>query len=251
MTSRAWLVFTAFATACSASHTGGDGATDMDAAPPLDAPRDDCPPIAIPRCVDSVCCAEEAPPIHLPGCAYVCPSGFVADWECEVGPTCADFASPCARHEQCALAAADCCAPCGAPTLDDVDPILASRAADHRAFVCPNPDAFPCPGCPSMPAPNLVAICEAARCAERDVRQLPLSECSADADCVLRTRDCCECGGATDLGSLIAVRADARSDYAALVCEPGSGCPECEPVYPTDIEAYCETDGHCAIRPAP
>lgn len=71
-----------------------------------------------------------------------------------MGPTCADFASPCARHEQCTLAAADCCAPCGAPTLDDVDPILASRAADHRAFVCPNPDAFPCPGCPSTPAPN-------------------------------------------------------------------------------------------------
>jgi hypothetical protein len=253
MTSRAWLLLAALATACTASHSGVDGAPiELDGAvPPLDAPRDDCPPIGAPRCVDTACCAEEAPAILRPGCDYVCPSGFIAEWECEAGPTCADFASPCARHDECTLAPDACCAPCGAPTLGDVDPILESRAGDHRDFVCPDPGAFPCPRCPSAPAPNLIATCDTGRCAEHDVRQLPLSECNADADCVLRTRDCCECGGAADFGSLIAVRADSRNDYAALVCEVDFGCPECEPVYPTDIEAYCETDGHCAVRFAP
>lgn len=226
---------------CSASHTNGDGAV-------ADAPRDDCPPIGAPRCVDSTCCSEEAPAILQPGCSYVCPSGFVNDAICDPAASCGDFASPCARNADCTLAIDDCCGPCGLTTLDAVDPILASRAADHMRAVCPRPDDAICPGCASMDNPSLLALCREARCQELDVRQLPLSACTTDADCTLRTRDCCECGGGTGPSSLIAVRTDARGEYGTLVCDD-LACPECEPVYPTDVEAYCETDGHCAVRP--
>ena len=88
---------------CSASHTNGDGAV-------ADAPRDDCPPIGAPRCVDSTCCSEEAPAILQPGCSYVCPSGFVNDAICDPAASCGDFASPCARNADCTLDTSGCAA---------------------------------------------------------------------------------------------------------------------------------------------
>jgi hypothetical protein len=228
--------------ACSRSHGGGDGGEPFDASA--------CPPVEPPRCVDERCCAEEAPARRTADCGFRCPDGYVGEAICDPAAACEDFASPCARNEDCTLAITDCCGPCGEPSLTDYAAIAGSRAEDHFARVCPDPDALPCPGCAVLPNPSLGATCEAGRCVGYDVRALELSACTADDDCRVRTRDCCECGGATDPSALIAVRADARADYAALVCDD-LACPECVPVYPDTVEAFCAADGHCDVRPAP
>lgn len=230
-----------FLLGCSQSH----GTLDASA----DAPRGDCPAVMAPRCVDEVCCREEAGAVRRPDCSYECPAGFVVGAVCDPAAHCIDFAGPCTRNDECALAITDCCGPCGVPTLADFHPILASRAADHAAFVCPDPGGAHCADCAVLPHGHLGAVCEAGRCTGYDVRQLPLSACTTDADCRVRTRDCCECGGATDRGSLIAVRVGA-DEYAALVCDETS-CPECLPTYPSNVEAYCAPDGHCDLRDVP
>lgn len=258
MRAHAFLVLVAFSIGCSESHGSGDAAVmdsgGRDAAPhdaraALDAPRDDCPPIGAPRCVDETCCGEEAAAVLEPGCHFVCPSGFVVADTCEPSASCS-FEGPCTTPSECTLAANDCCGPCGTPTLDDYDAILTSRAAAHQHAVCPAPDPA-CPDCVVMDDPNLGATCNAGRCEEYDVRQLPLSACTSDDACVLRTRDCCECGASTDPTNLVAIRGDARVEYASLLCDDLGACPPCEPIYPTDVEAYCADDGHCAIRAVP
>jgi hypothetical protein len=224
---------------CSESHAVDSGVGE------------DCPPIGPPRCVDEACCITEAPAVAVPGCRFACPSGFTVDAICEPGASCLDLSSPCAENADCTLAIDDCCGTCGRPTLDDYDAILATRSAEHARMVCPDPGAVPCPGCASMDNPNLGAACESRVCVGYDVRQRSLSSCMSDGDCRLRTRDCCECGGATDLGSLIAIRLDGEPAYGALVCPPDASCPECAPIYPAEYEAFCAPDGQCDIRPVP
>lgn len=255
---RSLLLSVVLALGCSESHGAVDAAgldaAGLDASPrdarvPQDAPRDDCPPIGPPTCVDDECCSERAAAVLEPGCRYVCPAGFVVDAICDPAAHCVSFDSPCSRHDECALAFDDCCGPCGLPSLDDYDPILASRAADHFASVCPDPGGTGCPDCAIFANPSLGARCDAGRCVGYDVRQLPLSACTSDSDCRVRTRDCCECGGAIDRASLIAVRVSG-GDYSALVCDD-LACPECEPIYPSDVEAFCAADGHCDLRDVP
>ncbi len=236
------LLLIALTIGCSESHASEDAAS------PHDALADDCPPIGAPRCVDANCCVEEAAAVLEPGCHYACPSGFVVADACDPSATCA-FDAPCSRPSECTLAIDTCCGPCGTPALDDYDAILATASAAHMASVCPMPDPI-CPDCAVMVNPSLGATCNEGRCEAFDVRQLPLSACTTDDACRIRTRDCCECGGAIDPGSLIAVRGDARAEYQLLVCDD-LACPECAPSYPTDLEAYCADDGHCASRCVP
>jgi len=147
----------------------------------------------------------------------------------------------------CVLAGNSCCSPCGVPGLDAVDAVNRERVDEHRSEVCQAP--VPCPACPESVNPSLVTSCESGACAAHDVTELPLSSCTADAQCRLRARDCCECGAALDFGNLIAIAAGEEGPYAALVCDPEQACDACAPVYPTDVEAFCDADGHCATRP--
>lgn len=250
MRAHALLVVFALSLGCSESHSNTDGSMAADARIARDAPSDDCPPIGAPLCVDTTCCAEEAAAILQPGCHYACPSGFADIATCDPAASCTDFSLPCARPSDCTLAIDDCCGPCGVPALDDFDAIATSRADAHTRFVCPDPGSTPCPGCVAMDNPSLGATCTEGRCTGFDVRQLAISACTDDSVCRLRTRDCCECGGSTDPSSLIAVRGDARAAYMELVCDDFA-CGACEPTYPTTVEAYCATDGHCAVRAVP
>ncbi|HJK90234.1 MAG TPA: hypothetical protein RMH85_20290 [Polyangiaceae bacterium LLY-WYZ-15_(1-7)] len=232
--------------ACGESHEGDEDAGRGDAGPDAEI----CPPIAPPTCVDEACCVTEAPAEAVPGCRFVCPEGYVEEPICEPGPGCGDFAGPCERHDECALAITDCCGPCGSPTLDAYDAILTSRADAHRDAVCPDPGGTVCPACAVMPNPELGATCDdASRCAGFDVGAMELSACEVDADCRLRVTQCCECGGDTDPFALIAIRTDAEGDYAGLVCDD-LACPECEPAYPDTVRAACGADGHCEVVPA-
>lgn len=136
------------------------------------------------------------------------------------------------------------CRPTAQPTRGDAVALARTSAPAYRDMVCG--DDFGCPACAGQPDPTLLATCEAARCVAVDLQAHPATECASDADCRVRTADCCECGGATDPASMIAV--DGAAANEALVCGEGVGCPECAPVYPSEYRAVCEA-GRCVFVP--
>jgi len=154
----------------------------------------------------------------------------------------------CEVNSECVLSAAGCCDACGEPTLDDVDAINAERMNEHFADVCPEP--LPCPLCPVSRNPDLHATCSSGQCLALDIRKHTASACASDDDCRLRATGCCECGASTATWDLIAFNDQNEGLYRDLVCDPGQGCDDCAPVYPTDVEAFCASDGHCDVRPA-
>jgi hypothetical protein len=127
----------------------------------------------------------------------------------------------------------------------DMDGVNASQLDAHYDAVCPIPE--PCPDCPSALNPELVATCEAGRCAVLDIGAGDLSACTSDGECTVRVPDCCTCGADTSSYRLVAMRGDAVVDYMARVCDPDTACLGCEPTYPADVTAICGTDGHCEI----
>jgi hypothetical protein len=163
-------------------------------------------------------------------------SGKPADW------------GRCVTNSDCVLASSGCCDACGEPALDDVDAVNAELADEHFADVCPSPS--PCPLCPVARNPDLHATCSDDACVAFDIRKHPSSNCSADDECRLRVTGCCECGGSTAAWDLIAINPRSEGEYQKLVCDADQACATCAPVYPTDVEAFCESDGHCATRPA-
>jgi hypothetical protein len=156
----------------------------------------------------------------------------------------------CAVPSECILSANTCCGVCGMPELGDVDGVHRERTAEHYLAVCPDSADGPidCPDCPVALNPDLIPTCAAGRCAVIDVGMEALSECSDDSECVVRVPDCCPCGADTSPYRLIALRGDRVGDYEARVCDPGTGCPECEPMYPADVRAICGAEGHCQIE---
>jgi hypothetical protein len=67
------------------------------------------------------------------------------------------------------------------------------------------------------------------------------------ADCSLRAAACCECGGATDRRSVVALPTTGKSGSVAMVYDPGTACAECMPVYPLTPEPAC-SNGHCQLN---
>ncbi|MFH1435527.1 MAG: hypothetical protein ABIJ56_07395 [Pseudomonadota bacterium] len=158
-----------------------------------------------------------------------------------IGP---DWTS-CLVPSDCVIVANSCCGVCGMPTLADMDAANKNFLEEHYDAVCDDPDPI-CPGCAEMPNPELVATCEEGRCLAVDLGAEDLTLCASSDDCVIRTPECCECGADMTPMSLVAIRIDAQAALAGLVCDPDSGCPECAPVYPDNVDAICDGDGHCA-----
>ena len=151
--------------------------------------------------------------------------------------------------EDCVLTSRTCCGVCGAPTADDVIALRRDEVDAYRRGVC-GPDPVGCPACATQPNPSLVAVCADPGCAVRDLGRAgdPATACTTDAGCVIRSAACCECGGGAPY---LALAVDHAADYAALVCPPGTACPECAPLPPADLEAYCDASsgpGVCRIR---
>jgi hypothetical protein len=135
-----------------------------------------------------------------------------------------------------------CCGSCGAPTRGDAVAVARDKAAERREDVCGT--ATGCPACaPLFIDPTLVATCEANRCELIDLLEHEASACSSDDECRVRTADCCPCGGDTSMGRLIGVSSE--NAYASLVCDPEQTCPECAPIYPSEVTVSCNTDDHC------
>ncbi len=159
----------------------------------------------------------------------------------------ADWAA-CELNSDCVLSAASCCGVCGEPALADMEAVNRQRLDAHFSDVCPEP--LPCPQCATSPNPFLQATCGNGTCLALDMRMHPAAACTIDDECRLRVTGCCECGGSTASWDLIAINRENEALYAGLVCDPGQACAECAPIYPTDVEAFCAADGHCATRPA-
>jgi hypothetical protein len=145
---------------------------------------------------------------------------------------------------ECTLVSKTCCEICGKPSLGAIDAVNQKYAAAHHQSVCPT--EVSCAPCQEKQSPDLHVTCRAGACTPVDVRKEPATACTSDRDCRLRVTSCCECGGSTAREDLIAI-AD-ESAYADVVCDPQQACPACAPVYPTDVEARCASDGHCEVR---
>jgi hypothetical protein len=150
-----------------------------------------------------------------------------------------DFTS-CDVPSDCVLAANSCCV-CGVPELSNMTSVNVESADDYYTSIC---SMEPVCGCPTALNPNLLATCDDGMCRAVDVRQDPSSACTDDADCRVRVRECCECGGDTSPGSLIGV--GPGNAYDQLVCDPRAACAECAPSYPPEATTRCDA-GHCVL----
>jgi hypothetical protein len=152
----------------------------------------------------------------------------------------------CMQNDDCTLRVAGCCAPCGAPTLEDVDGVHVDSVDEHRQAVCPSPMA--CPRCPTAPNPELFATCSAGACEARDLARLPQTECTEASDCRPRTRTCCEC---TDVrpDTVVALRRDSVDAYTDEICPPAPICDDCVPTY--DGYAVDCVEGRCQVVDTP
>jgi hypothetical protein len=149
----------------------------------------------------------------------------------------------CMRHDDCIVISQSCCGSCGAASRGDAIAINADQVAAHRAGLCQSTD---CPACYSPGDPTLIAACEAGSCMLVDLHEHPSTSCNSNSDCRLRSKDCCECGGGSDMESLIAINVTSEAGYTDLVCDD-EACPECAPVYPAEARAQCSLDGFCEV----
>lgn len=154
----------------------------------------------------------------------------------------------CSGPEECVVIPRSCCGSCGAATREDAIAVRADRAADWSAMACDSgDDPIACPGCFMEQDPTLLAGCEEGRCVVVDLHEHPSAQCTVDAECVLRARECCECGADTSYTGLVAINSIGRSAFEEVVCNTDTGCPECAPVYPEDATPACAS-GHCEVQ---
>ncbi|XXX75471.1 BPTI/Kunitz domain-containing protein [Sorangium sp. So ce134] len=174
----------------------------------------------------------------LEACQEACP-GNVPDMDA------------CMAPGDCVLASPRCCAACNPVDAHDYVAVHRDLATDFwNTTGCGDVSCAPCQevGEAESTSQYFTAACEAGSCVVLDVRESPLTECTQDADCILRDGvGCCEeCGGK----GIVALNANA--DLEALVCPEGFGaCPPCAPVYPEGMTAVC-LEGRCQPKmPAP
>ena len=149
-------------------------------------------------------------------------------------------ATSCEVPGDCVLVPSSCCV-CGVPELGDVTAVNVGAAGQYLEALCA---MSPACGCPTALNPNLVATCDSGTCQKIDIREHAATECGDDDECRVRVSQCCECGGDTSPGSLIAVGLNLV--YDELVCDPLGLCTDCAPEYPPEASARCDA-GHCAL----
>ena len=157
-----------------------------------------------------------------------------------------DVRRDCSSHADCTLVSASCCGSCGAPTSADVVALRVDAVATHRMSVCGS-GVVACPACATMANPDLFASCQNSVCTVVDLLASSLTSCTTNADCALRAAACCECGAPMDVWNLVALAGSGSSEFAAMVCDPGTACDECMPVYPVAPAPACSA-GHCRLN---
>jgi len=151
----------------------------------------------------------------------------------------------CAGFEDCVLTSLVCCGPC-----DPVDPaalvaVNIDRTTEFNELIgC---GFMACEQCLPM-APNeqvmkyLYGACVEGQCTVRDLRERPVAECNAAADCALRCGAGC-CPACTAAGGVVAYRAGA--DLTVELCgDAPSACDDCDCQIPPEYAAEC-VEGRC------
>jgi hypothetical protein len=145
----------------------------------------------------------------------------------------------CTKHADCGAAQRACCAPCGMPTADAY---IGIRLDSPPPGIC---GPIGCPDCASWRDPAIYPICIDGQCAVGDLGAA--AACMTDTQCVVRTKDCCECMSDTSPPALMAVGAgfDGSPPWCTNV-----GCPRCAgtPV-PATATATCDgLSAHCRLE---
>jgi hypothetical protein len=148
----------------------------------------------------------------------------------------------CTRNSECVIRPASCCGACGAATREDAIALNASKLGAYGQATCG--DVFGCPACYMPQDATLIATCDAGRCKVVDLMAHGSTTCTSSSECRIRTNVCCECGGPANIEHVIAVNVSAEPDFAKLVCDANQACPECAPIYPSDVVALC-SGGRC------
>ena len=146
----------------------------------------------------------------------------------------------CTRHADCALAPRACCEPCGRPGAESY---LGIRIDSPMPGIC---GPIGCPDCASLRDPAIHPICLDGQCTVGDLGEA--SACTADTECVVRTKDCCECMSDTSPPALMAVGPGFSGSPPWC---PNVGCPRCAatPV-PSTATATCDVlSDHCRLVP--
>jgi hypothetical protein len=226
----------------SATGAAGDGGNLADC--PLATPTDGDPCAVAGPCeynfVDKGCCFE----VTTARCIDAVWEVSERDCDCPVEGTGGSAASAdaCTTSDDCLITLKDCCAPCDMNVAGDYVALNRAAVAEYDAAKCAT-DAT-CPPCVSLGTQSVVATCNAGRCEVVDLANDPITSCSTADDCLIVTRECCECGA--DVQSLAVINRNARTDFAAVVCGPDTGCDGCLPTLP-DWQAPVCTGGTCEI----
>lgn len=150
----------------------------------------------------------------------------------------------CQTHGDCVLIDRDCCAACPPAPKESVLAVPESLAEAAQRARCASPVS--CGDCPPANydplADRVVAACIEGSCTVLDLREEELTRCSDDDECVVRGAGCCA-ACAPRPSEAIAIREDA--DDAVLACDPAPACTTCRPAA---LEAFCASDGHCAVK---
>ncbi len=172
----------------------------------------------------------------------------VAGGLADAGAAAAAGWSACTTTSECVVRPGTCCGSCGAATRGDAVGVNRKAAEAHLQQACASGEG--CDLCFMPDDPTLVATCSTGSCRVVDLLALPLTACSTDADCRIRTSDCCECGGSAEADSLIAVRVGSEPELVKILCDPMALCDDCDPGYPEYARAACHA-GRCTVTGSP
>ncbi len=157
-------------------------------------------------------------------CESACPGGG-ANW------------GACQHDADCTLRRVTCaCEPLGEVSFVSLN---TQHVADFSAT---QPD---CPACEAVSEYDATGkyykpVCAAGQCSALDIRKSPATECTTDADCILRDGAAC-CPGC-DGEEIVAV------SVAAQLCDVAQPCSACAGQISPDLHAAC-SDGRCDLRP--
>ncbi len=169
-------------------------------------------------------------------------------------PTIPQNFTVCGAPGDCVLADATCCGACGIPKASDKVAVLETKQGELGALLCGASGPTACPDCIYGKNGDLAAFCtpdsaEVDVCQVVEVSKHAVSACATDADCVLHTVGCCDCGGPSP-SDYVALSKPGVSVYEANLCGKAGTClADCAAGSPpSGLVARCDPKTlHCAV----
>lgn len=158
----------------------------------------------------------------------------------------------CQISRECVVTKNTCCGVCGEPSLEDLQGVHAQRVQDLDEHLCGDPRPA-CPECVMMPpAGNLLALCLRSNCVVVDqYTDFTFDRCGGRVDeCEVAANTCCPpCDQGFTRHNATAVSDDAALELRRTLCE-GTTCEPCNRPRPAaEVEAYCNENRRCRLRP--